>query len=54
MQKETSNIHKYLYKGKQLPETPYYFYCINQRIEKKYNVFSSLTTPCTSIVYPPS
>ena len=51
MQKETSHIHKYLSKGKQLLKTPYYLYCINKRIEKKYTTCSSLSIPCTSIDY---
>ena len=37
MQKETSHIHRYLYRGKKLLKTPYYIYVyyINKRIEKK-------------------
>jgi len=52
MQKETSYIHRDLSRGKKLHKTPYYMYCINQRIEKKYNAFSSLSTPYKCIVYP--
>ena len=36
MQNETSHMHIYLSRGKQLLKTPYYLYCINQRIEMKY------------------
>ena len=39
MQKGTSHIHKVLSKGKQLIKTPYYLYCINQRIAMKYICF---------------
>ena len=52
MQKETPHMHKYLSRGKQLLKTPYYMYCIYQRIEKKYNAFSSLSNLCKCIVYP--
>ena len=45
-------MDKDLSKGKQLLKTAYYRYCINQRIKKKYNAWSSLRTPCKCIVYP--
>jgi len=51
MQKETSHIHKDLSRGKKLLKNPYYMYCINQRIEKKYNACSSLSTLCKCINY---
>lgn len=37
--------------GKKLLKIPSYLYCINMKIEKKYNVFSSLNNLCTSIIY---
>ena len=51
MQKETSHMHIYLSGGKKLLKTPYYMYCINQRIEMKYNVFSNLITTYKCLVY---
>jgi len=44
-------MHKDLSRGTQLLKTPYYLYCINQRMEKKYNAFSNLSTPCKCMVY---
>lgn len=54
MEKETSHMKKYLSRGKQLLKTPYYLYCVDQTIEKKYNAFSCLSMPCQCIVYPSS
>jgi len=52
MQKGTSHMEIDLSRGNQLFKAPYYLYWINQRIENKYNVCSSLNTPCKCIVYP--
>ena len=52
MEKEPSHMRTNLSRGKQLFKTPYYMYCINQRIENKYNAFSTLATPYKCIVYP--
>lgn len=51
MQNETSHIHKHLSRGNKLLKTPYYLYCINQRIENKYISFSSMSTPYNFIDY---